>query len=212
MRITRSPFVKISTIRLLLADKEFKTPQRNRPEINMAKKSPEMIHGRTIVSMSSSRKAIFLFNFIVVFGRRRTSSSDVNPLEMLGPRWFSIHRFLPKSCLFQLLAFVCCFWSVIMSSSNLYFQSSRSPTLRSSFAHSTTAACSGRGTIESKLVYSPGLFYKTYLNRLVSLFYLSSPFQIEESWHVPKFLKCVPGMIWIHKRQLLTATKALLWM
>lgn len=67
MRITRSPFVKISTIRLLPADKEIKTPQRNRPEINMAKKSPEMIHGRTIVSMSSSRKAIFQFNFFCCF-------------------------------------------------------------------------------------------------------------------------------------------------
>lgn len=67
MRITRSPFVKISTIRILPADKEIKTPQRNRPEINMAKKSPEMIHGRTIVSMSSSRKAIFQFNFFCCF-------------------------------------------------------------------------------------------------------------------------------------------------
>lgn len=43
---------------------------------------------------------------------------------------------------FHLLPSVSCFWSVIMNSSNMYFQFSRSPTLRNCRAHSTTAACS----------------------------------------------------------------------
>lgn len=72
VRITRSPFVKIhhstSWMKTLPANKQLKTPQRNRPEINMAQKSPEMIHGGTVVSMSSSRKAIFLF-FFCSFGK-----------------------------------------------------------------------------------------------------------------------------------------------
>ncbi len=128
----------------------------------------------------------------------------MNPLEMLGLRWLSIHRFLPKSCLFQRLPPVCFFCSVIMSSSSLYFQSSRSPTLRSSCAHSTTAACCALSTTAACSVRGRNRKYVSlftcislqYLfKQLVSLFYLSSPCQIVDSrWHFPGFQKCVYSM------------------
>jgi len=120
--------------------------------------STEMVHGvpmssRAILSMPSSRKSIPVQLFVVVvFGRWRTSSSEMNLLQMSGVRWFG-------SLLFQLFPSFCILWRAIMSTRNLYFQSKRSPILRNCCAHSTTAACSVWARSETRYVSSCNHMY-----------------------------------------------------
>lgn len=123
----------------------------------VASNSTEMVHGvsmssRAILSMSSSRKAIPVQLFWLFLEDDVDAPRLTNPLQMSGVRWF---RFL----LFHLFPSVCAFWSAIMISSNLYFQSKRSPIVRNCCAHSTTAVFSVRGRIESRYVLSCNHMY-----------------------------------------------------
>lgn len=142
--------------------------------------------------MSSPGKAVVLFNkfksCFVVPGKRCTSSSNMNPLQVLGPRWFSILRFLPKWCLFTFcrpsLASGVLLWTpttCISSLADLQLcaTAARTRQLRLALYEEESKVSKLARKLSS---YSPVLFYKTHLNRLVRLFYLSSPFQIVESW------------------------------
>lgn len=132
-----------SRMKTLPAD-TVQTPQRNRPEINMAQKSPEMIQ----VIKDHLIHVFILEGYIPVQLLLLLLLDDAPRLRIriLSRCWVHVGSVLtfsiPKSCPFQLFPSVCSFWSVSMSSSNLYFQLSRSPILRSSCAHSTTVAFS----------------------------------------------------------------------
>lgn len=87
---------------------------------------------------------------------RNPSSSffgGVKKTQVVGNESFSdvyyILQFLPEQCHFQPLLCLLAFFRATMSSSSLYFQSIKSPTLRNWSAHSMTTVCSVHGRNES---------------------------------------------------------------
>lgn len=125
-------------------DQQFKTPQRNSQETNMRKIVASNSTERSTVFLYPQEPSYpclrlgrpFLFNIFLLFLEDDVDAPRLmNPLQMSGVRWFGF-------LLFQLFPSICAFWSVIIISSNLYFQSNRSPILRNCCAHSTAAVCS----------------------------------------------------------------------
>lgn len=197
-------------MKTLPAHKLFRPPQRNRSEINMAQKSPEMIHGvskstRAIVSVSSSRKAMFLFNLFCCFWTTKKklvlgyeSFLGVGSTLVPYPQKESFSAFA------VLLLFLECYYEL----QQLVFpveQISNSAQLLCALDDSGLFCT--RKNRKSVIYHSVSCFLFTWidlenlLKQIINLFYLSSPFVIVETLHVTGFHQCVPGKIgWTHKR------------